>query len=207
MMHHRFIVPVLPLLFLLSAEGALAVGDALAPRVPAPRALGALALLALVAFQVRDFGKDLRYEEISGPFFEPKHADRIGRYLAEHLPPDELVAIEWGGIIPLHIPNDCLDTWGLTDLDWALNGDLQKLVWGTNVGPWLLAKRAPDLIVCNCRILPTEEAARKSVQPGGPNHYRYYPQMVDEKYGYRWKFFELGPNAWWPALVKRESEN
>ena len=201
MFHFRFIMPVLPLMFLLMAEALLMIGDAAAKRIPAPRVVGSLAVIALLWIQSLSFEKQLQFEEIEGPFFKPHHAELIGKYLAKNYPPEPLVAIEWGGIIPNYIENDVLDTWGLTDHDFAQNPDLPKTVYGTLVGPRLLAGRRPKLIICNARLMRSEAAARQSILPGQPNHYRFYPSMANEQYGFEWKFFQIAENAWWPALV------
>lgn len=202
MLHFRFLVPVVPLLALLAAEGLLVLRELVVDRLPAAPIVATLGLAGALAVQLVPFPRHLELEEISGPFFEPTHADAIGRWLAANYPPDELVAIEWGGIVPYYIENEVLDTWGLTDHEFGTSTTLPKFVWGSAVGPILLAKRAPALIACNARLLPTEAEARRSVQPGGPNHYRFYPQMADPKFGYRWEFFELRPDSWWPALVR-----
>ncbi|MFT5284173.1 MAG: hypothetical protein ACI8TQ_000329 [Planctomycetota bacterium] len=201
MFHYRFLMHVLPLMFLLMAEALILIGDAAAKHIPAPRVFGALGVILLVWLQSLPFEKHLEFEEIEGPFFKPHDAELIGKYLQANYPPEPLVAIEWGGIIPNDIENEVLDTWGLTDHEFASHPDLFKTVWGTVVGPRLLAGRKPKLIACNARLLPTEAEARKSVLPGGPNHYRFYPQMATPEMGFEWKFFEVAPNAWWPALV------
>jgi len=215
MMHFRFLLPVLPLLCVLAAEGLLVLYDGTslwskdgsAPKVPgAPLSImpiaAVLAFLGFTAGQLRSFDEHLEFEEIAGPFFTPHDAAMIGRYMAENYPAEPLVAIEWGGIVPLYIENDILDTWGLTDTEFAQNEKLQKTKWGTLIGPRLIAAREPELIICNARLMPTREAAMKSVEPGGPNHYRFYPQMVSEASGYDWQFVEIEPGQWWSALVR-----
>ncbi len=200
MVHFRFILPVLPLLFALMAEALLLIYDAVKIKLPAPPVVAAVVLAALAWAQLRTLEKDLEFHDIEGPFFKPHDAVVIGEYLAANYPSEPLVAIEWGGIVPNIIENDILDTWGLTDTKFGQNKALTKTKWGTLVGPELIAKRRPALIACNLRLLPTKAAAQKSVQPGGANHYRFYPSMANEEFGYRWKFIQVGPKQWWPAL-------
>jgi hypothetical protein len=66
-----------------------------------------------------------------------------------------------------------------------------------------LAARKPDIVAGNARFLPTREAAFESIQPGGGNHYSYYPRMANEQLGYRWNIFQIADDAWWPALIRR----
>lgn len=54
------------------------------------------------------------------------------------------------------------------------------------------------------RLHPTPEAARASLQPGGFCHYRFYPGLAGPEYGYDAHVFQVGENAFWPALVLSE---
>jgi len=204
MIHFRFIMPVLPLLFVLMAEALWLAHDTLGNRIPGRPIIASLVLAGLAWVQVSSFEQHLEFEDIEGPFWTPHDADKIGKYLAANYPKESLVAIEWGGIVPHLIENEVLDTWGLTDAEFASAPNLGKTIHGTLIGPILIAKRKPALIACNARLLPTREEAEQSVAPGGPNHYRFYPKMASEEFGYRWEFFEVEPSAWWPALVATE---
>ncbi len=204
MPHFRFLLPVLPLLFALMQEGWVLLVDALEERVPSPRFSAAAAVLLLFAFHLAPMRKALAFEEVAGKHFDPHDARRIGEFLDANLPPDKLVAVEWGGILPFYTHHRVLDTWSLTDREAVQRPDLIKQVWGTRMNAAYLAQRKPDLIAGNARLLPTQEAAHKSYQPGGPNRYSYYPTMANPKHGYRWQIFKLADDAWWPALVRRQ---
>ena len=202
MPHFRFLLPVLPLFFALTQEGWVLLVDALAERVPSPRFSAAAAVAVLFAFHLAPMRAALAFAEVAGGHFRPHDARRIGEYLDANFPADKLIAIEFGGILPFYTHHPVLDTWGLTDRD-VVRRDFPRQVWGTRMNATYLSARKPDLVAGNARLLPTERAAHRSYQPGGPNRYSYYPSMAGPKQPYRWQVFKLAEDAWWPALVRR----
>ena len=202
MPHYRFLLPVLPLLLALMQEGWFVLADRLAERISAPRLGAAAVVFVLFGIYLVPMREALEFSELRGTFFNAHDARRIGLYLDANLSADQMLAVEWAGILPYHTHHRVLDTWGLTDRDIPQQPFL-KQVWGTRINPWYLAERAPDLITGCARTMPSEEAARASIRPDGPNHYSYYPKMATPRFGYEWKMFRIADDAWWPALVRR----
>ncbi len=202
MPHHRFLLPVMPLLFALMQEGWFLAAAPMAERTSSPRVAAGSMLAVVLVFNLAPLLRGLEFDELSGPHFDQHTARRIGRYLEENLPADQVIAIEWGGIVPYYTHHRTLDTYGLTDRAIVL-ADFPKTVWGRRIKPNYLAQRSPDLIVPNAHVLATEEAAYRSVRPGGPNHYSYYGSMAGTELPYAWKVFRLAEDAWWPGLVRR----
>lgn len=203
MPHSRFIYHVLPLLFLLVQEGAWQVWDGLRPAIARPALCGGVLLVALVALGAWPLyeGRDL--DELSGDHFNAHEARLIGEALDRLLPEDMLIAIEWGGIIPFYTRHQVLDTFGLTDLD-ITSTEFKRKIWGRMVPPWYIKWRNADLVVPCVRTFPTQKEALAAVRrSNGICHYRYYPGMDSVDGGYVLMPIQVGPNAWWPALIRR----
>ena len=202
MPHFRFLLPILPLLFCLMQEGWVTAVDAFGPTAAKPRLSALLVAGLLFTLHLVPLWEGRFFSELEGPHFSTHDAKRIGEHLQKHLPGDQLIAMEWGGIIPYYAPRlRSLDTYGLTDREIVQLG-FQPTVWGRKIPPGYLKARGVDLVAPCARILTSRDAAIASVQPGGQNHYSYYPQLSDKpNLGYRWRMIQLAEDAWWPALV------
>jgi arabinofuranosyltransferase len=203
MPNHRFLFHVLPLFMLLAQEGAWAVWDSVVSRAAVVRAAGAVLLLALLAVNLMPLVRGRALDELTGDHFQPQTARLIGRALDRMLPPEMLVAIEWGGILPYYTHHNVLDTFGITDLEIAMHPTLPHTLWGRRLGEAYLSQRAPDVIVICCAIFPTEIEAWEAVRPGGKSRYGYYMNMNNERFGYTLKVVQLSKGIYWPTLVRR----
>ena len=201
MPHSRFFLPILPLICLLAQDGVFLLADRLGSRLGSPRVVAGVLCAVLLAGHARLLLEENAFSELEDKHFAAHEAKRIGEALTERFPGDLLIAIEWGGILPYYTKHRVLDLYGLTDRAIVAT-DHPKTVWGTRVPPQYIASRRPDVVAPCARIWPTREEAIASVRPGGPCHYSFYPQMT--QLGYEYKMVPLGPDAWWPALVRRD---
>jgi len=109
----RFIIPVLPVLFLASAIGALSAGEALAGadrRVVALPASGFLLAVTLLAVLYPSSSPNLEINRRS-------QADRlaIGRWMEANLPAGTSIAVSAAGAVPYYSRLPTLDMLGLND--------------------------------------------------------------------------------------------
>jgi len=198
---HRFLLPALPFLALLAQDGFWGAWDALRP-VGRRGAFATGLLIAtltgaglLTVYEHRQFG------ELTARHFQLRDAARIGTFLDTELPPDALVSIEWGGIIPFHARQRFLETFGLADREIVEDDDTTPTIWGRRLSPEYLARRHPDVVVTCAKLFPSERAALRATEPGGPADYGYYMELVRQNLGYRVKVFQVGEKAFWPGLV------
>lgn len=203
MPHSRFFLPVLPMLCVLVQEGLFALSDRVGPRLGSPRIFAGALMVVLFAFHTAPLRQDNAFAELDDSHFSAHEAKRIGEALNERFPGDLLIAIEWGGILPYYTRHRVLDTYGLTDRAIVAT-DHPKTVWGTRVPPEYIASRRPDIVVPCARLFSNREEALRSLRPGGPCHYSFYPRMANERLGYEYKAIQFGPDEWWPALVRRD---
>lgn len=115
LLHARFIAPILPLLYLAAALGAVFMLEAPVERYHRLLARPAFALLFTMLLLAT------LYPSLKGaPSVEMDRrrvADMavIGRWLAEKLPPDTTIAVERAGVIPYYSRLPTLDMLGLND--------------------------------------------------------------------------------------------
>jgi arabinofuranosyltransferase len=106
--HYRFFVPLLPWLFLLAAAAAAQLRQ---------RAW-VLACAATFVWPIVGFREPalrwVHYREVRNP-----QLFAVGRFLQAVAPPDSLLAISGGGIIPWQSDLPAIEMWGLTDVTIA----------------------------------------------------------------------------------------
>jgi hypothetical protein len=201
MPHFRFLLPVLPLFYLLSQEGIWQVWDSIRPALRHSLLSGSALLAILFGCNELLLLKAMPLQFSPEPF-HPHDARLIGLHLQRTLPKDKLVAIEWGGILPFHTHHQVLDTFGITDAR-ITKTKLRKTVWGRSITAAYLASRRPDLIVPCARIFPSEAAALRSVRPNEACAYSYFMSLNSRELGYEVAIQEIGRDAYWPSLVRR----
>jgi hypothetical protein len=203
MPHDRFILHVLPLLMLMTQQGAWQLWDAMAPKARAAGSVGVSLLLVLLVINAVPLYLGREFKELKGNHFRPPAARALGLALDRMLPEEMTVAIEWGGILPYYTHHDVLDTFGINDREIAQHEDLPRTKWGRFLGPYYLAGRAPDVIVPCAVAFNSKEEAIAAVQPGGESRYGYYMTMDGPEHGYSLKILRANNFAFYPLLVKR----
>ncbi|MFT7464120.1 MAG: hypothetical protein ACI9EF_002469 [Pseudohongiellaceae bacterium] len=203
MPHFRFIFHILPLMMLLTQQGAWQFWDSLVPNVRATGSLAASLIVVLVAINAIPLYEGREFKELKGDHFRPQAARSLGLALDRVLPKDMTLAIEWGGILPYYTHHDVLDTFGITDLKIARHEGLPRTIWGRRIGPHYLARRGPDVIVPCAAAFPSKAEAIASVQPGGESRYSYYMSMDGHEHGYALKVLKVNDFTFFPLLVKR----
>ena len=171
---HRFIVPILPALYLLAGAGAQAL---LERAGTAWRRLGIGAAVAVVAVLhgVEAFGP-ARLESVHGGRFSAGMRS-VGEALARHFPPGTLVALNPAGAVPYYSGFPAIDMLGLTDRHIARVevADIGAGQAGHEKGDGAyVLRRRPDIILLgNVAIVPSREAAARAT--------RFYPVHRSER--------------------------
>lgn len=198
----RFVLPVLPLLLLLAQGGLWRTCDSLRTRVAVPSWAVGLAVLALVAMHGASVFRRGAFEGSIGPEYRPAQARTIGLHLADNLPADKTLALEWGGTLPYYAPHPCLELFGLTDHAFA-HSDMQRSRWGVRPEPEDVALRQPDVILPCLLLYPTaREAANNAHRVGEPAGRRYLSPAEMSRHGYRLRIVRHGEGAFFPVLVR-----
>ncbi len=197
MPHKRFLVHVGPLIAVLAGEGLIAV----LRHIGASRVVTAGLVFVVFVATLAPWLDNRSLDGDRSKFFQPEDARTIGEFLDRARPADDVIAIEWAGILPFHCRQTVLDTFGITDRAFA-ESDRRADAHGRWITVEDLVARAPDLVVPACAVYPSAEAARAAVAPGGASHYRaaLYPKVLE--HGYRVEVFEVAPGAFWAAYVR-----
>jgi hypothetical protein len=200
---HRFLLPALPFLVLLAQDGFWSAWDSLRPEGVRGAAGTAILIGVLTGAGLLTVYEHRHFGELTARHFQLRDAARIGEFLDTELPPDALVSIEWGGIVPFHARQPFLETFGLADRA-IVEDDTTPTVWGRRLTPEYLAGREPQLVITCARLFPSERAALRATEPGGPADYGYYMDLVRKDLGYRVKVFRVGEGVFWPGLVRED---
>jgi hypothetical protein len=119
---YRFFVPLVPLLVLLGVIGIERVRRWLLAHLPRVRGVAApagLALLLLLGglglYGVRQFDRNENYKYSVNEYRVATYWGKVGRWLAEHIPPDATIAVEGAGAIAYYSGLRSIDMLGLND--------------------------------------------------------------------------------------------
>jgi len=203
----RFVLPVLPLLFILMQEGIWAVFDNAKSRFSLNRTNRRVSVAMLVLlfgfsliplYQGRAFGKLIKQVGVN----RVENAPVIGKYLNETLPPDYVVATEWAGIAPFYMQQPILDTFGLTDADIVAR-DFKATTVGRLITPNYLAERNPEAVMFNAAFFHSIDAAaaftREHINPD-----RKFLWTLTKEYDYRVCVVEIKEDTYWSLLLRED---
>lgn len=203
----RFVLPVLPLLFLLMQEGIWEVFEGAARRISFSRrhrllAMSMFLFLFLVSLQPlyrgRAFGGVIQQTAVN----RVEHAPVIGKYLDEILPPHYVVATEWAGIGPYYMQQPVLDTFGLTDAD-IVTKDFPATTVGRLIPPDYLARRNPEVVLFHAAFFQSRDEAaaftRKQVNPK-----RKFLWILAREYNYKPYIVEIKEGTYWSVLLRED---
>lgn len=203
----RFVLPVLPLIFLLMQEGIWTVYDRASQTISVRRRHRFLALSMLVflfflslqpLYRGRAFGGVIQQTAVN----RVENAPVIGKYLNDTLPSDYVVATEWAGIGPYYMQQPILDTFGLTDAD-IVTKDFRATTVGRLITPDYLAQRNPEVVMVHGAFFDSIEKTaaftRKHVSPK-----RKFIWILAEKYNYKPCIVEIKKGTYWSLLLRND---
>ena len=162
---HRFIVPMLPALYLMAGAGAQAL---LVRAGTGKRRIGIAAAIAVViVLHGAEAFDPARDESAHGDRFSTSMRT-VGEGLARHFPAGTLVALNPAGAIPYYSGFPAIDMLGLTDHHIARVhiGDIGAGKAGHEKGDGAyVLRRRPDIILLgNVTLVPDQEAAARATQ-------------------------------------------
>jgi len=210
MPHFRFLLPVLPLLFVLAQEGIFGLTEitALKPY----RLILSVLIVSIFAglsgyrlYSARNF-----FSLVSGSVFQPQHARDVGKHLDKTLPANYTVAVEWAGIVPYYIRQPTLDILGLTDREITAL-DFPSSQMGRVITTEYLLKRNPEVIVIATRTFPTHQEAAKGILhkmkviPKGNWMKEFYSNLANPAFGYITCVMETDQKRYFPLLVRKNA--
>ena len=208
MIDYRFILPVLPLLAFLLQESLWGALDRLAAAPAVRRAVTALALGALLCWNLEplyssNWANGSYRTKRERAYWNALEARRIGEHLDRALPPDALIAIEWAGIIPYYVRQPVFDIFGLNDAD-ILRQDFPGSRMGRKITPEYLVARDPDVILVVAVLFETAEAARAGIdlRPEGTWIHDFFETLQGPAYGYEVAVTRLADGAYYPFLIQ-----
>lgn len=204
MPHFRFLLPVLPLLFILMQQGLVVVYEVvhrLKDRTWSTRAAVFAALALLLAGNLAPLYRARSFGQLSAEWFQPREAATIGRFLGETLSATDRVAIEWAGILPYYMGHRVLDTLGLTD-PAVVGQDGPRSSVGRRLTLAALAAHQPELVAPCARLFDTFDQARRSTEPHGACRYSDYMELAGPDGRYSVCVVKVGAEGYWPALVR-----
>lgn len=208
---YRFIMPVLPLLFLLMQNGLWQLYELARPEKWGHRLAGAAVMMLLFAWNFLPLYENKRFltDGVSGYLFHPKEARGIGAYLNDVLPGDYLVANEWAGIIPYYMQQPVLDIFGLTDSE-ITEMDFPRTTNGRFITADYLLERDPEVIILLARTFATVEKATSATQyrlMSGPEHSwarGFYSTLAGPHYPYKLAIMKMAEASYLPLLVRED---
>jgi arabinofuranosyltransferase len=203
----RMFVPVLPLFYLLSAAGALSLIDLLRQRIAGPGAwaLAATGLIVALAATIHVSSIDpvFRLERIATD-------DRIeiGRWLRDHVPEDQTVALHVAGAIPYQSRLRAIDILGIND-EHIAHSDVDRTFFTGHEkydSQYVLARR-PELIILTGGLdarpycLPEDYAPVSANLIAAVRDLVQQPELFEL---YRPESAELSPGRWLNLLVRKD---
>jgi len=213
MPYFRFILPVLPLLFLLMQEGIWTVYDLAKSTIQQHRSnqlLAVFLLMILFGFNFLPVYRDRNFsQQISGALFHPEDARIIGTHLNKMLPSDYVVAIEWAGIVPFYVQHPVLDIFGLNDRD-IITQNFPGARMGRSITAEYLASRNPHAVVLCARLFKSAEKAAEGVRlriefaPKDSRIRNFYAALVSPQSPYKVCIMKINEHGYWPLLIRRD---
>jgi len=209
---YRFIMPVMPLLFLLMQDGLWRLFELAKPTKWAPKLAGTAILILLFLWNFFPLYENKRFlaEGVSGHLFHPREAKEIGAHLNDALPRDYLVANEWAGITPYYMQQPILDLFGLTDKE-ITDKEFPRTTNGRFITADYLIERDPEIVVLLSRTYKTAQEATAATRvrlTSGPKHSwarRFYSALASPEYPYRLAIMEMTPGkTFLPLLVRND---
>ncbi|MEM7204417.1 MAG: hypothetical protein AAF628_29425 [Planctomycetota bacterium] len=231
MPHFRFMLPIIPLLFLLMQEGVVGVrrvGDEVLRSSWAKRTFWGATIVLLFAFNLaglykgmfngyRPSLKNLNRQfamQFEGGRFRPKEAEVIGKSIDRGFPQDWYLAMEWAGVIPYWCHQETLDIFCLNDSQATKNPFPHSTV-GMFMTAEYLKSRSPDLVVIVARLYDTPEKATEDAHDrmhggstateGGRWEHEFYGALDGPEFGYRVVTTKIG-DKYWPYLLREDRE-
>jgi 4-amino-4-deoxy-L-arabinose transferase-like glycosyltransferase len=148
----RFLVPILPLFYLLAIEGMLYLSEVLGRRAPSasPALIWALALI-LIAGNAAAAARFLGRAQARDP--AAFIGEKVGLWMRDHWPRDAKVALNTAGSTPYYSDLVCIDMLGITDPRVASRKITRRLLPSQLVpghekgdGAYVLSRK-PDFII------------------------------------------------------------
>jgi len=208
---YRFIMPVIPLLFLLMQKGIVRLYELARPARLVHKLSGAAILAILFAWNFLPLYENKRFlvNGVSGYLFHPYEAREVGLYLDNVLPRHYLVANEWAGIMPYYMQQPVLDLFGLTDKE-ITERDFPRTTNGCFITADYLHERNPEIVILLARTFKTVEEATSATHHrlmSGPEHSwarGFYSSLAGPRYPYKAAIVEMQEETYVPLLIRSD---